>query len=79
MEKAAKEFINNSRGVDINAERIRLSSIFDWYGSDFGQDRSEVLEYIEDYYTGPNADLLESVEKIEYQYDWNLNKSEKEK
>jgi len=77
MEKAASEFINNKRGVDVTLNRVVLSSIFDWYSGDFGEDESEVLEYIAEYYRGPNSKLLESIEKIEYQYDWQLNEVKK--
>jgi len=78
LENAASEFINHRRGVELSQRGVTLSSIFDWYGSDFGENQSELLEYIADYYVGDqpsegNIEHLESVENLSFQYDWQLN------
>ncbi len=75
MEAAAKSFINHARGVEIKGETLVLSSIFDWYGSDFGENEQEIVAYIARFYEPSNRDL-ETISKFEYQYDWNLNKAE---
>jgi hypothetical protein len=74
MERAAIDFINHKRGVEIGDKTV-LSSIFDWYASDFGANQSEILSYIGEYYDGADEPkLLEKDLKIKYQYDWALNK-----
>jgi len=71
MEAAASDFINHRRGVEISSEKITLSSIFDWYGDDFGSNESEILDFIRQYrHTSYETDNITS---IEYQYDWALN------
>ncbi len=77
LEKSAKEFINHPRGVELKSENLSLSSIFDWYGGDFGEDQAEILEYLSSYYVGPGAEQLEAATKIEFQYDWQLNQAVK--
>jgi hypothetical protein len=74
MEQSAIDFINHTRGVLVGDDLV-LSSIFDWYSSDFGANQSEVLSYINKFYNGPKKSvLLENKIKIQYQYDWALNK-----
>lgn len=74
MERSAVDFINHARGVDIKADKVVLSSIFDWYGTDFGDNQHQILAYLSKYYQGENKQGL-SLEsrKIEFQYDWRLN------
>jgi hypothetical protein len=79
LEAAASAFINHSRGVEVSNEGLMLSSIFDWYSSDFGASRSAVMTYISRYLDGGSqlidkVNKSDSVIKIEYQYDWALNK-----
>jgi len=75
MEAAAKSFINHSRGVELEGETLILSSIFDWYGGDFGANEQEIVAYISRFYDGDRSGLA-SVSQFEYQYDWDLNKAE---
>ena len=72
MDAAASDFINHPRGVDINGSILVLSSIFDWYGGDFGRDESEVVSYLSKFLEGRSVNFEEFGE-IEYQYDWALN------
>jgi hypothetical protein len=79
MEAAAKDFINHRRGVEVSGDVLKLSSIFDWYGSDFGAHQSEIMDYIGGYLyrSSKVADRLNksnSATEVEYQYDWALNK-----
>jgi len=73
MEEAAKDFINHARGVEIKGETLVLSSIFDWYGSDFGSNEAEIVAYISKFFDG-DIEQLKRLSKYKYQYDWNLNK-----
>jgi hypothetical protein len=72
MEAAASDFINHSRGVEIDGEQLRLSSIFDWYGEDFGTSESEIMDYIRRYRR--SSDEIDNITSFEYQYDWALNR-----
>lgn len=73
MEAAASDFINHSRGVEISGDsRVTLSSIFDWYSDDFGDNESEIMSYIRRY--RHTSDEIDNITSFEYQYDWALNR-----
>ena len=74
MDEAARAYINHPRGVDLAAGRMTLSSIYDWYDSDFGADREGLLAHLRDYAEPPlAAQLSEFAGRIGYEYDWRLN------
>ncbi len=80
LDIAGKAFINGGGLVlDRKDNRLSLSRVFKWYGSDFGNTVAERLRFIAQYlYDDADrqyiADNAESV-KIEYQdYDWRLNR-----
>ncbi|GHA65324.1 DUF547 domain-containing protein [Photobacterium aphoticum] len=68
LEQAAKRFINSDKGVKIDGDRVHLSSIYDWYGQDFGTQR-ELQQHLNRYRTGAPITL----QQISYDYDWQLN------
>ncbi|WP_436322753.1 DUF547 domain-containing protein [Vibrio cidicii] len=71
LEQAAREFINSSKGVDMQGNQARLSSIYDWFIEDFGG-KAHLFEHIGTYapqYRGFSA-------KVEYHYDWSLNQAD---
>jgi GH15 family glucan-1,4-alpha-glucosidase len=78
----AGEVFINSGGLVIDREKFKvsLSSIFQWYGRDFGHDIGARLRYLSNFlyeqedraYVSRNAGRL----KVRYQrYDWRLNRS----
>ena len=73
LESAAKEFINADKGLTFDEKTLVLSSIYDWYGEDFGDFeslRAHLLVHLE----GDSVALLKVFDgDIEYQYDWKLN------
>ena len=73
MNTAAHDFINHARGVEIQGDTLVLSSIFDWYGVDFGENESEVVEHLSSFYDG-DVLTLKNLKKIVYQYNWALNR-----
>lgn len=78
LDDQARRFLLRSpekNRVDVEARRVYLSPIFDWYGEDFGRDAAEVGQYLARYFTGPEQELLRSGDfRIEYtHYDWTLN------
>lgn len=74
LEKAAHEFINHARGVDLQGSRLHLSSIFKWFADDFGPNEQTLLEHLAEYANEPLALVLRQYSgRISYHYDWNLN------
>ncbi|MBX2849909.1 MAG: DUF547 domain-containing protein [Acidiferrobacterales bacterium] len=73
LEKGAEEFINHPRGVSRNGDKLMLSSIFDWYGVDFGTNENEVVEALTDFISEEHAQKLEGYTTVKYDYDWSLN------
>ena len=69
MERATKEFINNSSKNTLTVNDVKLSEIFKWYKGDFTENGS-LIDYINQY-----ADIKISANaKVGYlSYDWSLN------
>ncbi|PSU47893.1 DUF547 domain-containing protein [Photobacterium frigidiphilum] len=70
LEQAATDFINSSKGVSITGNQVRLSSIYDWFSSDFGN-QSELQMHLNQYRKGHNIQL----NSVSYGYDWSLNQA----
>ncbi len=74
LQQAAKQFVNHPRGVEVKDDELILSSIYDWYAEDFGQNEEEVIEHLKQYaHTDLQLQLAELEEIDDYQYNWNLN------
>ena len=78
---AGKTFLN-SGGIKIEKEknRVFLSRIFKWYGSDFGRTLPERLKFVAPYlYNREDKEFIEiNAEKVKVDYldyDWKLNRS----
>ena len=71
---AARDFINSPRGVKINGNKLKASSIYDWFKSDFGGSKTSTLAHFRKY-AGPELRAaLDAGAKIDgYGYDWDLN------
>ena len=68
-------WVNSHKGVDLKNNKIYLSQIFDWYGSDFGNE-TQMRDFISNYIKNKNTKeaLLDNNNKIFYKkYNWNLN------
>ncbi len=76
LDEASEAFINHPRGVRFHEGQLVLSSIFNWYASDFGNTKEARLEWLSEYADDEIGDqLLEHQGKINYQYDWKLNQA----
>ncbi len=86
LEKATREFINDPANVlvDHNRRKVRLSTIFKWYESDFLNDLrargkptgNGLLTYVAEYALDELADDLAMAGEYEIEfrdYDWSLN------
>jgi len=74
----AEHFFAQSGNFQINAKsgKVKLSSILNWFGEDFGDNKNEVLDSIEEYLTPKDSEALATKEKwsISYlPYSWKLN------
>lgn len=74
LDQAAIEYINHPRGVNVVDGDMTLSSIYKWYGEDFGRGESDLIRHIKKY---AKPILLQKLSTwkgdIDYDYDWNLN------
>ncbi|WP_283131474.1 DUF547 domain-containing protein [Enterovibrio norvegicus] len=71
LDGAASHFTNSEKGARIEGNTLTLSSIYDWYGSDFGDDEQAILREIDKYRDGKKLEGWSG--KIKYEYDWSLN------
>lgn len=75
MTIAAQEFMSHPRGLKLDRERLTLSSIFEWYQEDFGNNELEMLVNLTAFVSPDIANKIRQYEgKVRYQYDWKLNK-----
>ena len=74
LDKAAKDYINNPRGVDTSGKRLNISKIYSWYKKDFGGKDKSLLAHLAKY-ADPSLKevLMRPNQRIDYNYDWNLN------
>jgi len=73
LESATEAFLEHPRAVSLKGDTLLLSSLFDWYASDFGSNQVEILDFIQRYSDLDQLDSdLENVE-LKFHYDWDLN------
>jgi hypothetical protein len=78
LETGAKDFINSPRGVLVEGDKIKASSIYDWFKADFGGNEAGVIAHLNKY---ASPELKEKITKIgriaSYDYDWALADAKK--
>ncbi len=79
LDEAVKIYINHPRGVRVNNDNsVTLSSIYDWFSKDFGENDEAILDHIRLYADEPLKQKLGPVREIDgYRYDWSLNRASK--
>ena len=50
-----------------------MSSIFNWYSEDFGNNFQELVTHLKQYANPELASRLETFSDADYDYDWSLN------
>jgi hypothetical protein len=73
LNQAASEFINHPRAVAIDNNELVVSSIYDWFEDDFGDERGVIMhikQFADDQLTLKLGDFNEI---DDYHYDWRLN------
>ena len=74
LETAAREFINSPRGARLVGNKLQVSSIYDWFEQDFGDNQTGVIRHLRQYASGRLATALGAIEDIsDYAYDWQIN------
>lgn len=74
LEAAARDYVNNPRGVTVTASGVRASKIYSWFAEDFGDNETDLIRHLARYADGETATALQSATDIDgYDYDWNLN------
>ena len=68
-------FVNHPRGVRFDASgRLRVSSIYDWFRSDFGDSDGDLLAHLKRHAAPGLRARLERVDLVHgHDYDWALN------
>lgn len=74
LEKGAREYVNHPRGARLDAERLHLSSIYEWFRSDFEGSEEGVRRHVSRYASPFLASRLKDFRgKVSYDYDWRIN------
>ena len=74
LEAGARAYVNHARGARIDQGRLTVSSIYDWFESDFGGSEAGVIEHLRKYAEPALAKQLAGVKRIaDDDYDWSLN------
>ena len=74
LEKGARQFINHPRGVEIQNNRLKVSSIYVWFQEDFGRGAEGLMEHWQKYANPKLSDALQKYNGgLAHDYDWRLN------
>jgi hypothetical protein len=74
LEDAARVYVNSHRGVRIEDGRLIVSSIYVWFGDDFGGGDAAVIEHLRRHAEAPLREALRGRTAIDgHAYDWSLN------
>ncbi|HSD93355.1 MAG TPA: DUF547 domain-containing protein [Methyloceanibacter sp.] len=74
LEQAAKDYVNSPRGVRFDEDSPVVSSIYVWFGDDFGETDEAVLDHLRKYANPELRRRLADVKSIgRDDYDWGLN------
>ncbi len=74
LEQGAIEYVNHSRGVEVQDDSIKVSKIYLWFSEDFGGSEAAVVDHLRKYASPELKRRLDGLRSIsEYRYDWSLN------
>jgi hypothetical protein len=75
LDGAAAAYINHPRGAHVQDGKFYVSSIYDWFGDDFGDGSdAAIIAHLRRYAAPALANALKSIDEIEDDhYDWSLN------
>ena len=74
LDRAARDYVNDPRGVSVRDGKVTVSRIYDWFIEDFGGTEQSVLAHLSRYAEPGLAEQLRAAGGLEdTQYDWSLN------
>lgn len=74
LDEGARAYVNHRRGARVENGKLIVSSIYEWFRSDFGGDDAGVIEHLKRYAAPELAAKLAGVREISDDgYDWSLN------
>ena len=74
LDRAAHDYVNSPRGVHFDGRRLIVSSLYVWYGEDFGGSDTAVIGHLRRYAAPALAATLAAATSIgDDSYDWALN------
>lgn len=74
LNTAARAFINSPRGVRVTgAGQVRVSSIYQWFKADFGNNDAGVLAHLRQYASPTLVSQLANARIVGNDYDWAIN------
>ena len=74
LDRGARAYVNNPRGVAFRNGRLIVSSIYEWFQEDFGNSDEGVIGHLRRYAEPPLAARLNGTKRIAGdRYDWALN------
>lgn len=74
LDTAARAYVNHPRGVRFEGNKLIVSSIYRWYGGDFGGTDAKVIAHLSQYAAPALRARLQAVDRIARgAYDWSLN------
>ena len=74
LDDAARAYVNSPRGARVEDGRLIVSSIYVWFGDDFGSGDVSVIEHLRRYAEAPLREALRGRTAIDgHAYDWSLN------
>ncbi|QYZ67820.1 MAG: hypothetical protein OI74_02765 [Gammaproteobacteria bacterium (ex Lamellibrachia satsuma)] len=74
LELASRQYINHHRGVNIEDEKLTVSSIYHWFKDDFGGSDQQLLAHFRRYAEPALLTRLSKIDEIEdHHYNWRLN------
>lgn len=74
LNDGAAAYINHRRGVSLENGKLKVSSIYSWFGEDFGGDDAGIIAHLQQH-AAPElrAQLAKIVRISGHDYDWSLN------
>lgn len=74
LDKAARDYVNHPRGMNIRNGKITVSKIYQWFAYDFGNSEKGVIKHLAKYASPKRAAALKKAGRIsDTVYDWGIN------
>jgi len=74
LDDAANDFLSHPRGLQIQDDKLMLSTLFEWYADDFGNNQSSILATLGKHTSAETQAALATYSgSPDYAYDWGLN------